>query len=170
MRAGNPTMAGVLALAAGLSLAGCSSGPAKVLSDSVYAKSVPVYKGAQFTESMGNESWGDEPGSYTHGETWWFKTKASKQELLDYYQKLYPEAEKLELDTGDVQLRWRPEGAERFEDVTVVVGDHELRIGESVRPETRARLRGEPVGSSSSGGGGTSSESPESSESSDSDS
>lgn len=155
-----------LALAAGLSMSGCSSsGPSKVLSQAVFAKDVPVYKGATFEESMGNESWGDDPDSYTQGETWWFKTKATKQELLEFYEKLYPQAEKMELDNGVIQLSWRPEGAGRYEDVTVVIGDGELRIGESVRPNTKARLRGEQVAPDPPGMGSSSSES----ESSDSD-
>ena len=89
---------GLLALAAVAALAGCSNSQSKVLSDAVYAKHVPVYKGATFEEEMGNESWGDEPESYTKGRTWWFKTKASKDELLAYYVKLYPSADKTELD------------------------------------------------------------------------
>jgi len=140
--------AGLLAaaiLAAGSSLQGCSgSDPnAQVLSEAVFAKNIPVYKGAKFAEAIGNEMWGDEPDSYTKGMTWWFETKATKDELLSYYQKLYPNAERLDLEGGAVQLRWVPEGATRFEDVTIVVDDQELRIGESVSPNTVARLKGE---------------------------
>ena len=122
---------------------GASDPNAKVLNQAVYAKSVPVYRGAKFTQTMGNESWGDDSDSYTQGETWWFETKASKAEVLAYYEKLYPNAEKTELDTGDTQLRFKPEGSDNFEDVTIVVGEHELRIGESVRPNTKARLHRE---------------------------
>jgi len=147
MRASRAGLLAVAILAAGTWLQGCSgSDPnARVLGEAVYAKNVPVYKGAKFEESMGNESWGDEPDSYTRGMTWWFETRASKADLLAYYEKLYPNAEKLELDTGAVQLRWVPEGATRFEDVTIVVDDQELRIGESVSPNTVARLKGEAL-------------------------
>ena len=134
-----------LVLGVALLLAGCGDKNAKILSAAIYAKNVPVYKGAHFTETSGSESWGDEPDSYTHGTVWWFETKASKDEMLAYYTKLYPDAEKTDLDTGGVQLRIHPAGAGRFEDVTIVVADHELRIGEDVTPNTQARARGESV-------------------------
>lgn len=96
-----------------MSLMGCSGANpnSKVLSEAVFAKNVPVYRGAVYTKSMGNESWGDEPESYTKGMTWWFETKASKDELLAYYTKLYPNAERTDLDSGAIQLSWVPEGA-----------------------------------------------------------
>lgn len=148
MRTIRAALAPAAALVLGaLALAGCGADPnAKVLANAVYAKSIPVYKGAHFTETSGNESWGDDPNSYTQGTTWWFETKATQAEMLAFYEKLYPSAEKLEIETGGVELTIRPEGAATaFEDVTIYVCDHELRIGESVSPNTKARLRGEPV-------------------------
>ena len=100
-----------------------------------------MFKGATFDEVMGDESWGDDPDSYTKGKTWWFKTKVSKDEVLAYYTKLYPNAERTELDSGGTQLRFVPTGASRFEDVTIVVGNGELRIGESVRPNTLIKMK-----------------------------
>ena len=134
---GNRKVLALGILAAMVVTIGCSSGSgkSKYLASAVYARDVPVFQGAAYDEMSGNEAWGDEPGSYTKGTTWWFKTKASKAELLAFYEKLYPNAEKLELDTGVIQLRWVPEGATRFEDVTIVVGDGELRIAESVAPK-----------------------------------
>jgi hypothetical protein len=153
MRTRSAVLLAVAVLAAGMSLQGCSGtdANAKVLSDAIYAKNVPVYKGAKYVESMGNESWGDDPDSYTQGMTWWFETKATKDELLAYYTNLYPNAERTEMDTGGVQLRWVPEGATRFEDVDIFVNDQELRIGESVSPNTRNRLKGEAAASSEGG-------------------
>jgi len=154
MRARSAVTLSVAVIAAGMSLMGCSGMDenAKALSEAVYCKNVPVYKGAQYRESMGNESWGDEPGSYTKGMTWWFQTKASKDELVAYYQKLYPNAEKLELDDGAIQLRWVPEGATRFEDVTIVMDNQELRIGESVAPGSAERMKNGGAAAASSEG------------------
>jgi len=136
MRFGRIGLLALLALATAVVLAGCGASQQKILADAVYAKNVPVFKGATFDEVMGDESWGDDPESYTKGKTWWFKTKASKAEMLSYYEKLYPNAEKTELDSGGVQLRFVPDGALKFEDVTIVLKDGELRIGETLRPAT----------------------------------
>jgi hypothetical protein len=125
---------GLLALAAVASIAGCSS-EQKVLANAVYAKDVPVFRGASFEETSGSESWGDDPDSYTKGTVWWFKTKASQAQLLAFYQNLYPNAEVTELETGGVQLRIVPAGALNFEDVTIMMKDGDLRIGEDVRPQ-----------------------------------
>ncbi len=125
----------LLALAAA-PLAGCGGSQQKVLADAVYAKDVPVFKGATFGDVSGDESWGDDPDFYTKGKLWRFKTKASKEEMLAYYEKLYPNAEKIDLNTGGIQLRFVPEGALSYEDVTIVVSEGELRIGESLRPQT----------------------------------
>ena len=126
-------------------LGGCAAHPSASMSDAVYAGAVPVYQGARFSESMGNESWGDDPGSYTRGESWHFETAASRQALLAFYEKKYPQARKTELDSGSIELRLVPEGAQPFEDVTIVIGDHELTIGENVRPDTRERFRNQHV-------------------------
>ena len=136
MSSGRIGFIALLALAVAAPLSGCGGSQQKVLADAVYAKDVPVFKGATFDDISGDESWGDDPDSYTKGKTWWFKTKASKEEMLAFYTKLYPNAEKIELDTGGIELRFVPEGALNFEDVTIVVSDGELRIGESCRPQT----------------------------------
>lgn len=141
MRARNAILALVVMLAAGAWLQGCGDSNAKVLADAVYAKNVPVYKGAKYSEQSGSESWGDEPGSYTKGSVWWFETKATKDELFSYYHGLYPNAERIDLDDGAIELRWVPEGATRFEDVEIVMADHELRIGEDVTPDALARKK-----------------------------
>jgi len=133
---------GLVALAAVALVVGCGSNAQQtVLKDAVYAKTVPVFRGATFDQEMGDESWGDGADSYTKGTTWWFKTKAPKAELLAYYTKLYPNAERTELDSGDTQLRITPAGALKYEDVTIVIGEGELRIGESVSPNTLKKVR-----------------------------
>lgn len=153
MRARNAMLGLAAMIVAGACLQGCGDSNAKRLaSEAFYAKHVPVYKGAQYKESMGNESWGDEEGSYTKGMTWWFDTKATKDQLYAYYHGLYPNAERTDLDDGAIQLRWVPEGATRFEDITVVMDDHALRIGESVSPNSRLRAKNSDAAAASSGG------------------
>jgi len=148
MRARNAVLGLVALVAAGALLQGCGDSNAKVLAHAFYAKNVPVYKGAKYTESMGNESWGDEPGSYTKGMAWWFETKATKDQLYAYYHGLYPNAERMDLDDGAIQLRWVPEGATPFEDVTIVMKDQELTIGESVSPNSREAAKNAAAASS----------------------
>jgi hypothetical protein len=114
----------------------CAAKPAKdLLPGAVYAASVvKVYRHAELTNVLGNESWGDRPDSYTQGQTWYFNVGDPQQKVVAYYAKLLPDAERTTNDDGSVSFRIVPAGAEKNEYVTVTVDEGELRIAEHWRP------------------------------------
>lgn len=78
---------------------------------------------------MGNESYGDEPDSYTQGQTWYFDVKDSKEKVLAFYEQQFPGAERTTNDDGSIKFRIVPEGAEKNEYVYATVGDGKIWIG-----------------------------------------
>ena len=128
----------LIAAAAALTLGalGCTAKPNQdMLPGAVYAaKVVPVYRYSVLTNMMGNESYGDEPDSYTQGQFWSFEVKDSKAKVLAFYEHQFPGAERTTNNDGSVTLRVIPEGAEKNEYVYVTVEDGEIRIGEHCRP------------------------------------
>ncbi|HEY2955680.1 MAG TPA: hypothetical protein VGK89_10580 [Candidatus Eisenbacteria bacterium] len=126
---------GFVVLALALAVAGCAKSNKDLLPGAVYAaKTVTVYRHAELKDMMGSESYGDEPGSYTKGQCWFFSVKDSKEKVLAYYEQQFPNAERITNEDGSVTLRIIPEGADKFEDVHVTVRDGELQIAESVKP------------------------------------
>jgi hypothetical protein len=123
-------------VAAAVAAAGCAAKPSHdLLPGAVYAASVvKVYRNAELTHVLGNESWGDGHDSYTQGQTWYFSTEDGQAKVLAFYEKLLPGAERTTNDDGSVTFRIVPEGAEKNEDVQVTVADGEIRIGEHCRP------------------------------------
>ena len=122
--------------AAAIAAAGCAGKSSQdLLPGAVYAANiVPVYRNAVLTNMMGNETWGDEPDSYTQGQFWSFEVKDPKAKVLAFYEQRFPGAEHTTNDDGSVTLRVVPEGAEKNEYVYVTVEDGEIRIGEHCRP------------------------------------
>jgi hypothetical protein len=105
------------------------------LPGAVYAAQIiPVYRNAVLTNMMGNESYGDTPGSYMQGQFWSFEVKDSKEKVLAFYEQKFPAAERTPNDDGSITLRIVPQGAEPNEYVYVTVEDGEIRIGEKCRP------------------------------------
>ena len=126
----------IAAAAVAIAVAGCAGKSSRdLLPGAVYAADVvPVYKNAALTGMMGNETWGDEPGSYTQGQFWSFDVKDPKEKVLAFYEQRFPGAERTENNDGSVTLRIVPEGAEKNEYVYVTVEDGVIRIGEHCRP------------------------------------
>jgi hypothetical protein len=124
--------AAILALAA----AGCAGKSNKdLLPGAVYAANVfQVYKGAELTGMMGNDTYGDTPESHMQGQFWTFTVKDSKEKVLAFYEQQFPNAERTTLDDGAIQLRIVPEGAEANEDVYVTIREGEIMIGEHCKP------------------------------------
>ena len=117
-----------------LALAGCAGSAKDQLPGAVYAaKTVKVYRTAELKDMMGSDSYGD-GGSHMKGQSWFFDVKASKDEMMAFYQKEFPGAERTTMEDGDVQFRIIPPGAEENEYVYVIVGDGNIRIGERCRP------------------------------------
>ncbi|NOT34878.1 MAG: hypothetical protein HOP12_12005 [Candidatus Eisenbacteria bacterium] len=53
---------------------------------------------------MGSESWGDEADSYSYGMNWWCETRASREQVLAWYETKLPNA-KREIDEDDGKYR-----------------------------------------------------------------
>ena len=127
--------AAMAATALVLAALGCSGSSKTQLPGAVYAADmVQVYRGAELTNMMGNDTYGDGPDSHMQGQFWTFDVKAPKDEVLAFYEKQFPGAERTPLDDGAVMLRVVPEGAEPNEYVYVTVADGKITIGERCRP------------------------------------
>ena len=124
--------AATLALAA----AGCAGkSNQNLLPGAVYAANVfQVYRGAELTGMMGNDTYGEGPGTHMQGQFWTFSVKDSKDKVLAFYEQQFPNAERTTLDDGAVMLRIVPQGAEPEEYVYVTISEGEIRIGERCRP------------------------------------
>ena len=115
---------------------GCAARPDQdLLPGAVYAaRAVRVYRNAELTNVMGNESWGNGPDSYMQGQTWYFDVSDSREKVLKFYEKDLPGAERTTNDDGSISFKVIPAGAEKDEYVTVTVDEGEIRIGEHCRP------------------------------------
>src|SRR5262249_9942533 len=82
-----------------------------------YANQVPVYPGATIDNAMGSESYGDEPDSHSYGMAWWFKTKATKDDLTKFYDAALPGARKTTLENGATQWSLAPKGGQPGEEI-----------------------------------------------------
>jgi hypothetical protein len=100
----------------------------------MFANQVPVYPGAQVTDSMGSQSYGDEADSYFEGMCYWLKFKGSTDQVIAFYDAALPNAEKT-ADESDGATVWTftPAGGHPADRVTVRVKDQELRITEDVQ-------------------------------------
>ena len=128
-------LAAAAAAALALAALGCGKSGRDLLPGAVYAAdAVPVYRNAEFTGQMGNDTYGDGPGTHMQGQFWSFDVKDSKENVLAFYQRQFPNAERTTNEDGSVTLRIVPEGAEPNEDVYVTVDDGEIMIGEHCRP------------------------------------
>ena len=120
---------------AAAALGGAAQSNRDQLPGAVYAAgAVKVYRNAVLTTLMGNETWGDGPDSYTQGQTWSFHVDDSMEQVLKFYEKELPGAERTTNDDGSVSFKVVPQGAEKNEFVTVTVDDGVIRIGEHCRP------------------------------------
>jgi hypothetical protein len=81
---------------------------------------------------MGSESWGDTPDSYSYGMHWRCEAKATRDELLAWYQAKLPGAKRSTPYDNAVQLEVTPEGAKPGEDMGVLIEeDGKYRVFEN---------------------------------------
>ena len=118
-------------------LSGCGAREAKwtpeAASLAVYATQVPLYPGATIEDSMGHESFGDEPESYSEGMTWWYVVRAPQDDIVTWYAAKLPQAKREVLEDGSVQFTVTPEGGEAGEDMGVIVESGKFRVFENTR-------------------------------------
>jgi hypothetical protein len=133
----------LVVLTAALALEGCAKAAKDLLPEAVFAADmVPVYKNCELRDMMGSESWGDEPDSYTKGQAWFLNTKATKDELVAFYEKAFPNAPREVMDDGAITFHLTPEGAKQpYEYVEVTVRDGEIQVGESFQPQRQQKKK-----------------------------
>jgi len=111
-----------------VSLSACGAQQAKwsaeAAEDAAYATQIPLYPGTKMVDAMGSESWGDEADSYSYGMTWWCETKATREQVLAWYEAKLPGAERsTPYEDGGVRLKLVPKGALPGEDMGVLIGE-----------------------------------------------
>jgi len=125
MKRSMPMMPWIAAAIAMLAVAGCGAQQGKWTSEAAhyaaYATQIPLYPGTRIVDTMGSESWGDAPNSYSYGMTWWCETKASKDDMLSWYSEKLPGATRSTPYDNAIELTVTPEGASPNEDMGVIV-------------------------------------------------
>ncbi len=100
----------------------------------VYAKQIPLYPGSKARDSMGSESWGDTPDSYSEGMAVWFEVKGyEKEKVLAWYEEKLPNATTQVLDTGSIELTVPAPNGEPGEEMGVVIEDDGYRVFENTK-------------------------------------
>lgn len=103
-----------------------------------YANQIPVYPGAKIDDAMGSESWGDTPESHSYGMTWWFKSDATQEQLVAFYDFALAGAKREVDDEGAVHWTLAPQAAEPGEEIGVIVEKDGFRIHEETRRKSRS--------------------------------
>jgi hypothetical protein len=119
-----------------LAVAGCGA-TSTSLPYAVYADQIPIYPGAVLQDAMGSTSAGDTPESVSDGMAWFFEVKAPADKVIAFYERRLPEAKRDPAWEDGVRLVWVPRGAAPGEELSVVIGENELSIRESVKPGKR---------------------------------
>jgi hypothetical protein len=106
-----------------LLIAGCGAHEAKWSAEAAqyaaYATQIPLYPGTKITDAMGGESWGDGPETYSYGMNWSCETKATREELVAWYEARLPNAQRRTTDLGWIELTVIPKNAKPGEDMGV---------------------------------------------------
>jgi hypothetical protein len=123
---------------AAFACAGCGAGQTRwngaAARLATYATQIPLYPGTEIEDSMGSESWGDEADSHVYGMVWWCNAKASKEELIAWYEKALPNATHSAEEDGYYTLKVTPPGAKAGEDMGVYfVDDGSYRVFEHTK-------------------------------------
>ena len=117
-----------------LALAGCGAHQ-RTLDGAVYANCVPIYKNIEPRNQMGGHYEDGEGNTVSQTQTWFFDASDSKEAIVEYYKKNFPDAQVSRSEDGDdVVFNFVPKGAEDGESVYVAVGDGGFRIGEECKP------------------------------------
>ncbi len=88
----------------------------------VYATQIPLYPGAKVTEAMGSKGYGESLSDLvTEGMTWWFETKATREELTAWYAERLEGATREDTEDGDIIFTLVPPEGEEGEDMGVLI-------------------------------------------------
>ena len=111
-------------------------GPAKSpIKGAVYASVIPIYPGAKFTDIMGGNYYEEFGGPVTFtSQSWFFDISDPVEKVVAFYRSKLPQGYRdVEAEEGSVAFEWTPPGAVDGEDVTVVISEGQLQIGETVK-------------------------------------
>ena len=126
------------ATVAATALVGCAvnetSWEGETASHVVYAKQIPLYPGSKARDSMGSESWGDTPDSYSEGMAVWFEVQGfDREKVLAWYEEKLPNAKTEVLDSGSIELTVPVPNGEPGEDMGVVIETDGFRVFENTK-------------------------------------
>ncbi len=130
----------------------------------VYGSQISLYPSAVFEDSMGGNYYETIGGPVTYESlSWFFKVSDPMDKVVAYYASRLPSGSRIEegktdfeeigeaeteeekdeevstnqQQTGDVQFKFVPTGAEEGEDVTITISPGKLQITEVVKPGKR---------------------------------
>lgn len=130
-------LGGLIAIITLLAVTACAPREAKWTAEAaslaVYATQVPLYPGAMIEDSMGNESYGDDPESYSEGMVWWYNVRAPQEDIVSWYAAKLPNAKREVLEDGAVQFTLAPQGGEAGEDMGVIIENGKFRVFENTK-------------------------------------
>jgi hypothetical protein len=121
-----------------LALAGCSTQETRWSTEAaahvVYAKTIPLYPGAQARDFAGSDTWGDGADTRSEGRTVWFEVQDySKEKVLAWYEERLRGCETDVLDGGALRLTIPAPNGERGEVMGVIIQDRGFRVFEHTR-------------------------------------
>jgi len=104
--------------------------------DAVYASQVPIHPSAEFDDAMGGSYYGEDLNDkVSETMTWWFKIDPKhRDEIVAYYEKQLPNAQKTTDEEGSIKFEVTPTGAESGESIEVSISSDKLRISEETKP------------------------------------
>ena len=102
----------------------------------VYATQIPLYPGAKVTEVMGSHSYGNSLADLvSEGMTWWFESKATRDELTEWYAERLAGATREDTEDGDIVFTLVAPDGEENEDMGVIIQEGGVfRVFENTGP------------------------------------
>ncbi len=121
-------------------LGSCGSSEKADLPDAVYATQLPLYPGAKLESMMGGTAYADLDGPVvSESQSWFFKVKDPKPEVVDYYKEKLPEAEQGGDADDAFTFTLKPVGGEEGEELKVSIRDGEVQFTEELKPGKRPK-------------------------------
>lgn len=129
--------AAILSLAvawSGCQKAESTSWPKEGKEHATYADQIPIYPGAVLDNVMGADLYGDTKADHAKRMVFWFKTDASAEDVLAWYEEKYPDADRSDPfeDGSAVELSFAPEEGEEGAVIGVLVEEDGFRIFEQM--------------------------------------
>jgi hypothetical protein len=120
-----------------LTLAACGGGdggaprPLALEGGKFVNRDVPAFAEASYRSSAGGTYYDDGGGESARSQSWFFETQEPYAEVVAFYEKALPQAEKI-VDGDQTVFTWRPEGGREGDEISIFVSEGEIQICESV--------------------------------------